>query len=622
MRERRTASRRLHLASKADDDVPDSMQGAAKEAHPGEVVGGRFRIEAELGEGGMAQVFSVVDVATGKPYALKLIKQDAAADPQAVARVRREGEVLTSLDNPAVVAIETFGKLDDGRLFIAMELLEGETLGDRMRREKRLSLEDLIPIVTGAAAGLTAAHQAEVIHRDLKPDNIFLQRLEGGRIQVKLLDFGISKVYGVEERLTRTGQILGTPRYMAPEQLAADHDLDGRVDTYALGVILYEALAGSPPFIATSPSDLIVAILHGKVTALSTLRPDLSEDVLAVVSRAMARAREARYASPRELAEAFLEAVGGARTSSPGPRQGVGTAVLGGGGGALVDAPSREEGLRVGTFSALQQIAPPSASSSVSKTVAGKKKPGASAAEAPSAPQPVEPEPRASDSYPIGTASDSFPLGDSGDFSASTALPTQSRRWMWIVAALIAGGLSAAVALYVLESNAEDAEEPAAPTQTAVQPLATVSVEPADMEATTMSAMSELPAGAVAPEEPVVEVEDPEPRRRTMRTQMVTRMDPDMGDVPDPYVSDSAMDPYSRARSELQRGDAEACLSILRDARLRGPRPLRLEGDCFLRAGHRDDAVKAYEEFCRRYPDNSSTAAIRGLVESLGGSCP
>ena len=636
------------------------MQGAVKEAHPGEVVGGRFRIEAELGEGGMAQVFRVTDVATGRPYALKLIKQEVAADAQAVARLRREGEVLTNLDNPAVVAIETFGKLDDGRLFIAMELLEGETLGDKMRRMKRLPLDELIPIVTGAAAGLTAAHQAGVIHRDLKPDNIFLQRLAGDRVQVKLLDFGISKVYGVEERLTRTGQILGTPRYMAPEQLAADHDLDGRVDTYALGVILYEALAGSPPFIATSPSDLIVAILHGKATPLSTLRADLSEDLVAVVMRAMARAREARYGTPRDLAEAFLEAAGGTRReSSPGPR-GVGTAVLGGGGTAPLQSPPREEGLRVGTFSALQPLAPPSASASASRpsdtaTVAGKK--AAMAAIEPTSPPAMSPaDPSgladARESFPgsmgaMGGASDSHPLGlESGTFDASPALPTHSRRWIWIVAALVAGGLSASVAIYLLESSDESSTESSetedaaqTPPQTALQPPTSERAETAsDHPVENATDMHELPSGAIVPSEIPASDDDEdgssderEGRRRNSMSAMSESMSDtgsssDISDtndmVPEPFVAETTEDPYARAQTALARGDAETCLTILRDARLLGPRALRLEADCFLRAGRRDDAVKAYEEFCRRYPDNASTAAIRGLVESLGGTCP
>ena len=212
----------------------------------GALIGGRFRLESELGEGGMAQVFVATDIATHRKVAIKLLKEGRSEQQdEAEARLRREAELLSRLTNPAIVQVETYGRANDGRLFMAMELLQGETLGDLMRRQQQLDPEELAPIVAGIAAGLAAAHKAGIVHRDLKPDNIFLARDKPeDAVQVKLLDFGISKVYGVAERLTRTGQILGTPRYMAPEQLAADHDLDARVDVYAMGVILYEALSG------------------------------------------------------------------------------------------------------------------------------------------------------------------------------------------------------------------------------------------------------------------------------------------------------------------------------------------------------------------------------------------
>ena len=213
----------------------------------GAVIAGRFRIERSLGEGGMAEVFQAHDMAARHPVAIKLLKKDIANNPEAIERLRREAQVLERLDHPAVVKLETFGKLEDGRLFIAMEMLKGETLGDRMRREGRVDPADLSPVVAGACAGLAAAHDAGIVHRDLKPDNIFLEETDAG-MQVKLLDFGISKVTG-SDKLTQTGEVLGTPRYMAPEQLSAERDLDGRTDVYAMGVILYEALAGArrPP---------------------------------------------------------------------------------------------------------------------------------------------------------------------------------------------------------------------------------------------------------------------------------------------------------------------------------------------------------------------------------------
>ncbi|MEM1415562.1 MAG: serine/threonine-protein kinase, partial [Myxococcota bacterium] len=324
----------------------------------GDVVAGRYRIERPLGEGGMAQVFQATDLAGGRRIALKLLRKEVAQSPEAVQRLRQEGEVLSQLQHPAIVAVETYGQIESGQLFLAMELLEGETLRARLRRTPQLSPEELAPVVAGIVAGLEAAHGAGVVHRDLKPDNVFLARLPGQPgFQVKILDFGISKVTGAD-RLTRTGQVLGTPRYMAPEQLAAERDLDARVDVYALGVMLYEALAGRSPFLTSSPSELIVAIIHGKTTPLRAARPDVSPEIEAVVARAMARAREARFATARALGEAFLTLAAPAGPSER--RSGPGTVAL----GAMPpgpDAPpaSSDESLRPGTFSAFQAATPP-----------------------------------------------------------------------------------------------------------------------------------------------------------------------------------------------------------------------------------------------------------------------
>jgi serine/threonine-protein kinase len=293
----------------------------------GTIVAGRFRIEDKLGEGGMAEVFRAEDIATARRVAVKVLHPEIATNPEAVERTKREGQVLSGLDNPAIVSVETFGQLEDGTVFLVMELLEGETLGERMRRGP-LDAPELAPVVAGTCAGLHAAHAKGIVHRDLKPDNIFLCPTEHG-LQVKLLDFGISKVYG-GEKLTQTGEILGTPRYMSPEQLGAEPDIDARVDVYALGVILYEALAGKPPFLATTPTDLIIAILNGKVTPLRSARPDAPAAVEAVVMRAISKVRAARFDTAMELATAYVDAVGGVSTVRGQQRRGMATRAFGG----------------------------------------------------------------------------------------------------------------------------------------------------------------------------------------------------------------------------------------------------------------------------------------------------
>jgi serine/threonine-protein kinase len=341
----------------------------------GTVLVGRYRLDAVLGAGAMAEVFRATDTLAGRSVAVKILRGQTANSREAVARLKREGEVLGALRHPAIVAVEAAYELDGG-VFLVMELLEGETLGARMKRGVMTPME-LAPVVAGVAAGLAAAHAQNVVHRDLKPDNIFLvpdaQSGREGAIRVKLLDFGISKVwYG--EKLTQTGQVLGTPRYMSPEQLGAERDVDPRIDVYALGVILYEALAGTPPFLATTPTDLIVAILHGKVAPLRSVRPELSPAIEAVVMRAMARARDARFGSARELADAFLDAAGVGESFRLMPRKGLETRALGSArdevsGVIQAQLPPPDEiigsSMRPGTFSELPAFSAPAPAATI-----------------------------------------------------------------------------------------------------------------------------------------------------------------------------------------------------------------------------------------------------------------
>ncbi len=333
------------------------MSGSEQAYQSGQLVAGRYRIKDTLGSGGMAHVYRATDLAGGRDIALKVIRP-TEVDPESAARFRREGELLAKLDNPAIVSLETFGSAEDGRLFLAMELLEGSTVYELLKTKGRLSPEEFAPILTGTVAGLMAAHAQGIIHRDLKPANIFLaddsSELD---FQVKLVDFGISKVYGTGDRLTRTGQVLGTPRYMAPEQLAAEKSLDGRTDVYALGAITYEALTGSPAFVAINPSDLIVAILHGRVTPIRTLRPDLAEGIADAIHKAMAPERDARFRTPLEFAEAFLAALPApprdSKTSEPPPRDSNATEAFA---GFTPDADRPSSPLRPGTFSGRQSL--------------------------------------------------------------------------------------------------------------------------------------------------------------------------------------------------------------------------------------------------------------------------
>ena len=291
----------------------------------GEVVGDRFRLDDELGAGGMGTVYAATDLQTGARIALKLMRPELLADERAVERFRREGAALAAVRHAAVVQVREIGELPGGSLYIAMELLEGETLSARLERAGRMTVEQLLPIVLGLCDGLTAAHEGGVIHRDIKPSNIHLPSAEvlenaertHERAPVKLVDFGVARVASLT-RMTSTGLAIGTVRYMAPEQLTGSA-IDERVDVYSLGVVMFQALAGEHPFERVSGDDPVGAILVGRVTPLSSLRPDLSPAVTRVVHRAMARLATERFGSTRALSDAFRRAVLESSSGEPMP---------------------------------------------------------------------------------------------------------------------------------------------------------------------------------------------------------------------------------------------------------------------------------------------------------------
>jgi len=256
----------------------------------------------------MGAVYEATDQVTGELVAVKVLNPEFTLDAEVRRRFRRESSVLNALDHPCIVRILDIGSDEAGRSYTAMELLSGETLRARVDREGHLASDALSPIVDGMCSGLSAVHAHGVIHGDLKPANVFLLA-EEGRGPVKLLDFGLSKILGLE-RLTRTGEVTGTPVYMAPELLKGDGGINGRVDTYALGVILFEALSGKLPFQEKNPGKLMFDIVMGKSERLEALATDVPEPVAQVVQNAMATSPEDRYEDAEELARAFAAAVG------------------------------------------------------------------------------------------------------------------------------------------------------------------------------------------------------------------------------------------------------------------------------------------------------------------------
>jgi serine/threonine-protein kinase len=284
------------------------MSSAPEPLPPGTLLANKLRIVRRLGVGGMGAVYEIEHELTKHRRALKVLHRDVIALRGAVERFLREASAAGRIHDPHIVETFDAGTLEGGEPYVVLELLEGETLAARIAREGKLDLDTTLEIVAQACEGVEAAHAAGIVHRDLKPDNLFLVPRKVGPPFVKILDFGISKFEPERTgaaKLTGEGAALGTPLYMSPEQVRAQGDVDGRADVYALGVILYESVAGAPPFDAASLHHLMVLIHDGRVTPLGERRPGLPSAFYQLVAQAMAVEREQRYPSARALRDAL-----------------------------------------------------------------------------------------------------------------------------------------------------------------------------------------------------------------------------------------------------------------------------------------------------------------------------
>lgn len=268
----------------------------------GTVISGRYRLDERIGEGGMGFIYRAFDLDGGPELAIKLLRPEVALRDEARRRFEREAQVLTRLKHPAIIRIHDFGFLPEGRLFLVMELLEGETLADRSERLGALSASALIPIICRVAEALDAAHAEGVIHRDLKPENIFLTE-DGG---VKLLDFGIARVLDDETIASQTGLIFGTARYISPEGARGDRT-DERSDVYSLAVISYEALSGSLPFDADRSMGMLVAHANEAPRPISALIAPgtLPKSSARAIMRALSKNPDERHQRASEFAAAL-----------------------------------------------------------------------------------------------------------------------------------------------------------------------------------------------------------------------------------------------------------------------------------------------------------------------------
>jgi eukaryotic-like serine/threonine-protein kinase len=273
-----------------------------------QLVADRYRILRKLGEGGMGSVYLAEHVVIQKKFALKVLAPELARRADLVARFLQEARSASRISHENVIDISDFGQSPDGLVYIAMEFLDGKDLGEIVRSQGAMAWRDARDIVLQICRALRAAHDKGIVHRDMKPENIFLVHREGQPHFVKILDFGIAKVMGLDPngpRLTRTGMIFGTPEYMAPEQ-AEGKDTDHRADIYAVGCIMYHLITGQTPFVAESFMTMLTKHLMEDPVPPSMRRPDLviTPEMDVLVLKALEKDRDKRWQSMAELLEA------------------------------------------------------------------------------------------------------------------------------------------------------------------------------------------------------------------------------------------------------------------------------------------------------------------------------
>jgi serine/threonine-protein kinase len=321
-------------ANKVEDDIPDQPTvamrtpvGQANESDEpslvGAVVAERYKVLRRLGEGGMGVVYEAVDDRLEKHVAVKVLREDFARRQDVVARFTQEAKSAARIKHENVLDVTDYGQTKDGSFYIAMELLVGTDLADVLQAEGTLGQERGVEVAVQVCRALQAAHQKGIVHRDMKPENVFLVRADDGREVVKIVDFGIAQMKDISgsaegsRKLTRTGMIFGTPEYMSPEQ-AAGKPVDHRVDVYAAGVILYEMFAGRVPFVGDSFMGILTQHMFEQPPKIGAVNPNtvVSPELEAVIFKALAKDPGQRYQSMQEFADDLQRFRSGARTNA------------------------------------------------------------------------------------------------------------------------------------------------------------------------------------------------------------------------------------------------------------------------------------------------------------------
>src|SRR5262245_21948507 len=281
----------------------------------GTILAGKYRITREIGRGGMATVHEAENVDIGKRVAIKVLAQELTGSSIVVERFLREARAAAAIRSPYICDVYDSGKLPSGQPFLVLELLEGESLYERMTRQRQLDVPTTVAVITQVCRGLTKAHAASIVHRDLKPENIFVTKDEEGQLLAKILDFGLAKFYTPttkdQARLTREGAVFGTPAYMSPEQVRGQGAVDHRADLWALGCITYECFTGKTVW----STDQGVAMTFAQIASAplprpSRYRPDLPPGFTDWFDRTLDRNIEKRFQTAKEFSDALAAAFG------------------------------------------------------------------------------------------------------------------------------------------------------------------------------------------------------------------------------------------------------------------------------------------------------------------------
>ncbi|MCU0690528.1 MAG: serine/threonine protein kinase [Polyangiaceae bacterium] len=283
-------------------------QQAASALQPGELIGDKYRLEMRVAQGGMGSVWVATDMVIERPVAIKVLHPSNGSDEVAVARLLQEARAAAQIGHVNIVQIFDFGHLSTGEPYIVMELLRGEDLAARLSRRGRLSAIEAVQLLLPVASALSAAHAKGIVHRDMKPGNVFLALDDLGNETPKVVDFGIAKVCAQEHslKLTVAGRVVGSPEYLSPEQARGEDDLDATTDVWGVCATLYECITGDPPFLDPNYNRLLRRIIEDTPTPI-TAHAAGDDQLWAILRRGLHKARCSRWQSMEELGRAMVQ---------------------------------------------------------------------------------------------------------------------------------------------------------------------------------------------------------------------------------------------------------------------------------------------------------------------------